>query len=473
MKHTLSILAMIFLTIQVSAQDLTEYQRLNRTIDNNNLVSITRQQQELIDGAEVWVDYTKNEFSNFIAGFPTISGFINDFELGMHKYWEVKPSEHDSIVYFYSNNFINNILTPHFRVTYTFTQINGRRVLASLSPAYADEFGNFSDEGKKVITYKTVTQDFLEIESISEFATIEDEEFLSSKTEYETFYGENETPYLNVTSTRYNINDKVPFEKNKLEYKDITNFEYFEKVGITPPFFRVSVSVNESLYLLQKEMKYFDFNFETEAWELKSKVVKEEMPSETPDAYIAKTITLTGATVVTENIEEYPYSRQTFELKQNGDIVSFQNDVKKEDGTYTTLFQEIYSYDENDRITKIDYNRHDISLDTWKFEREVFSYGEITSVEKEQTVSGFGIKSAYPNPFNPTTNVSYELTSSGVVHVRVFDVLGRQVATLFPGNQNAGAHTLTINASGWSSGVYMILMQSGNQISTKKISLIK
>ena len=60
----------------------------------------------------------------------------------------------------------------------------------------------------------------------------------------------------------------------------------------------------------------------------------------------------------------------------------------------------------------------------------------------------------YPNPFNPSTVINYELPYNANVTVKVFDITGKKVASLFSGYQNEGKHSVQFNASNLSSGVY-------------------
>lgn len=79
----------------------------------------------------------------------------------------------------------------------------------------------------------------------------------------------------------------------------------------------------------------------------------------------------------------------------------------------------------------------------------------------------------YPNPFNPTTTIRYALPEAGNVRLDVFNVLGQRVATLINGEQTAGFHSLQFDGSRLSSGVYLYRLQSGNQVITRKMLLVK
>ena len=90
----------------------------------------------------------------------------------------------------------------------------------------------------------------------------------------------------------------------------------------------------------------------------------------------------------------------------------------------------------------------------------------------------YALSQNYPNPFNPTTTINYQLPMISHVTLQVFDVLGRVVATLVNGQQNAGAYKVNFNASAYSSGVYFyrIVAQGGDGvrfIQVRKLMLVK
>jgi photosystem II stability/assembly factor-like uncharacterized protein len=83
------------------------------------------------------------------------------------------------------------------------------------------------------------------------------------------------------------------------------------------------------------------------------------------------------------------------------------------------------------------------------------------------------LKHNYPNPFNPTTNVVYELSEAVDVRLEVFNVLGQRISVLHNGMQTAGTHTASFDGSGLSSGIYLVRMQAGGQVFTNKMMLVK
>ena len=85
----------------------------------------------------------------------------------------------------------------------------------------------------------------------------------------------------------------------------------------------------------------------------------------------------------------------------------------------------------------------------------------------------FAISPAYPNPFNPTTTLSFAIPTASDVSLSVYNMQGREVASLVNGNMEAGYHSVVWNADSHSSGVYFIRMVSGEYIKTQKLMLIK
>ncbi|MCX6639790.1 MAG: T9SS type A sorting domain-containing protein [bacterium] len=85
----------------------------------------------------------------------------------------------------------------------------------------------------------------------------------------------------------------------------------------------------------------------------------------------------------------------------------------------------------------------------------------------------FALVSNFPNPFNPTTNISYTLPNAGNVKLSVFDATGREVATLVNGYRDAGSHSVTFDGSNLASGIYMYRLTSGGQVASGKMVMMK
>lgn len=87
--------------------------------------------------------------------------------------------------------------------------------------------------------------------------------------------------------------------------------------------------------------------------------------------------------------------------------------------------------------------------------------------------SQFELGQNYPNPFNPATEIKYSVPKSAYVSLKVYNLLGQEVATLFSGNQKPGNYAVTFNAEGLASGIYLYQLQSENVSITKKLVLVK
>jgi hypothetical protein len=105
--------------------------------------------------------------------------------------------------------------------------------------------------------------------------------------------------------------------------------------------------------------------------------------------------------------------------------------------------------------------------------------GFYTDVEDEDpTISDFKLEQNYPNPFNPTTNIRFRISDGGFVNLKVYDVLGNEVATLLNEEKPAGSYEVEFNVIQVSrpelaSGVYFYQLRAGNFIQTKKMVLMK
>ena len=99
-------------------------------------------------------------------------------------------------------------------------------------------------------------------------------------------------------------------------------------------------------------------------------------------------------------------------------------------------------------------------------------YGEadsiVVSVEKNEPIKTFNLCQNYPNPFNPTTSLQYAIGSRQFVTLKVYDLLGREVATLVNEEKPAGEYEVEFNAANLSSGIYFYQLQAGEFISTKE-----
>ena len=85
----------------------------------------------------------------------------------------------------------------------------------------------------------------------------------------------------------------------------------------------------------------------------------------------------------------------------------------------------------------------------------------------------FALEQNYPNPFNPTTNIGFQVSGFGFVSLKVYDILGREVATLVNEKKPAGKYSVIWNPSSMSSGVYFYRLEAGSFVETKKLLLLR
>ncbi len=103
-----------------------------------------------------------------------------------------------------------------------------------------------------------------------------------------------------------------------------------------------------------------------------------------------------------------------------------------------------------------------------------YQQSTITDVENEETIpTVFKLEQNYPNPFNPSTLIKFAVPEKSNVLIKVYDILGSEVATLVNEEMDAGWYENNFNAAGLSSGVYLFRMEAGNFISTKKMIYLR
>jgi predicted extracellular nuclease len=111
------------------------------------------------------------------------------------------------------------------------------------------------------------------------------------------------------------------------------------------------------------------------------------------------------------------------------------------------------------------------------FKLEPLAEGDITTcggtVDIDEVVSGFALNGNYPNPFNPTTQIEFTLDATAVAELIVFDIMGREVATLVNGMTEAGTHQVTFDASNLSSGIYFYQLNAEGRSETQRMLLVR
>jgi hypothetical protein len=91
----------------------------------------------------------------------------------------------------------------------------------------------------------------------------------------------------------------------------------------------------------------------------------------------------------------------------------------------------------------------------------------------KQIPSDFTLHQNYPNPFNPTTQINYSLQRKAKVSLKVYNVVGEEIMTLFDGVRNPGNYTVALDAKNLAGGIYFYTLKSESATITKKLVLIK
>ncbi len=101
--------------------------------------------------------------------------------------------------------------------------------------------------------------------------------------------------------------------------------------------------------------------------------------------------------------------------------------------------------------------------------------GTVTDVQSGpvEPPEEFALEQNYPNPFNPSTLIGYRLSTAGLVSLKVYDVIGREVATLVSAVQQPGSHRVEFSGSNLASGVYFYQLRTGAGVATRKLMLLK
>jgi len=102
---------------------------------------------------------------------------------------------------------------------------------------------------------------------------------------------------------------------------------------------------------------------------------------------------------------------------------------------------------------------------------------QVTGIGDDQgsllTPTNYNLAQNYPNPFNPVTTIQYSLTQRSNVTLKVYDVLGKEIAVLVNEEKDRGVYNVNFDATGLASGMYMYRIQAGSFAETKKMILLR
>jgi hypothetical protein len=158
-----------------------------------------------------------------------------------------------------------------------------------------------------------------------------------------------------------------------------------------------------------------------------------------------------------------------FEIQRKADdnnwiVLAFKN------GNGTTTNANNYSFTDNTsglNANKLSYRLRQVDFNGQS------QYSPVVLVDNIIPVN-YGVSQNFPNPFNPSTIIKYQIPQNSLVSLKVYNSLGQEVATLVNGMVNAGSYEVQLNSSNLSSGVYYYVIKAGeNFVQTKKMILMK
>lgn len=138
-----------------------------------------------------------------------------------------------------------------------------------------------------------------------------------------------------------------------------------------------------------------------------------------------------------------------------------------EAGSYT-MVSSLVSYQNVQRNLSIDYtNNSTLNVDVSLLPNST------TGIKNNAVITGYELKQNYPNPFNPSTMISYQIPQNSMVTLKIYNILGNEVATLVNEQQTAGVYNYNFKANNLASGIYFYKLQAGNFTSVRKLTLLK
>ena len=97
----------------------------------------------------------------------------------------------------------------------------------------------------------------------------------------------------------------------------------------------------------------------------------------------------------------------------------------------------------------------------------------VNGVEGSSPINEYKLFQNYPNPFNPTTTITYTIPRAGVISMKIFDILGREVTSLVNDYKLAGQYSIVFDGSNLTSGVYVYQLKANDYVASQKLVLLK
>ncbi|MEX0608415.1 MAG: PQQ-dependent sugar dehydrogenase [Balneolaceae bacterium] len=143
------------------------------------------------------------------------------------------------------------------------------------------------------------------------------------------------------------------------------------------------------------------------------------------------------------------------------------------DGENASDNQLIHNFDGNQIITFGEDQNGELYFGAFDGNIYTFEANPVSIQAPAETPNSIRLAQNYPNPFNPTTEINFHLPEPTDVELRVYDILGQEIALLYDGYKNSGEHSVRFDASNLSGGIYIYELRSGNTNITRKMTLLK
>jgi hypothetical protein len=175
-----------------------------------------------------------------------------------------------------------------------------------------------------------------------------------------------------------------------------------------------------------------------------------------------------------ENLSDFVFN-MIYDNYQYVDSVLYADSVANAfagNHTSTTYYNKFWEIAKNFTIELFQKASHKLTCIIYT---EWVDAGGLTYIpeNKNQLPTGFSLSQNYPNPFNPTTKIQFAVSNFEFVNLKVYDMLGNEVATLIDGYLPAGSYETHFSAEKLSSGIYLYTLKAGSFIETKKMLLLK
>jgi len=186
--------------------------------------------------------------------------------------------------------------------------------------------------------------------------------------------------------------------------------------------------------------------------------------------------------LVLGNVREFSW--EDFSAEQT--TMSNTETVQVPAGTFTNCIKlrEIHRDNVSGDVVFLDYCYYAHGIGLVKYVREIpqayteelVQYNAVTTAVGQNELAGptgFSLSQNYPNPFNPVTVIKYSIKDAGMVSLKVYDILGQEVATLVNNAQTPGLYEVEFNAQNLTSGIYFYRLTVGSFSETKKLLFLK